>query len=48
MQLENNDIINSEMDDILLHEIQKVSADQEAYENAESDFDEKNSIRSTI
>ena len=39
-QQENNDIVASEVDEILLHENEKVSADKEAHENIESDFDE--------
>ena len=36
----NNDIINSALDETLLHKNQKVSALKEAPENIESDFDE--------
>ena len=39
-QQENNDIVASEVDEILLHENEKVSANKEAHENIESDFDE--------
>ena len=35
---DNNAIVNSEVDEILLHENQKVSAEKEAHENIESDF----------
>ena len=38
-QKENNNIVNSAVDEILLHENQKVSAKRDAHENVESDFD---------
>ena len=37
---ENNVIVNSSDDEILLHETQKVSAEEESHENIDSDFDE--------
>ena len=39
-QQEKNDIVNSAVDEILLQEDQKVSAEKGAHENIESDFDE--------
>ena len=37
---ENNDFVNSAVDEILLHENEKVSAAREAHENVDSDFDD--------
>ena len=39
-QQENNAIVNSTMDEILLQKNQKVNNEKEAHENVESDFDE--------
>ena len=39
-QQENNSIINSKGDEIILHKNQKVSAEKKAHENVESDFDD--------
>ena len=39
IQQENNYIVNNAMDEILLKENQKVSAEKESHENIESDFD---------
>ena len=38
-QQENNYIVNNAVDEILLQENQKVSAEKESHENIESDFD---------
>ena len=40
MQKYNNVIVNSVMDEILMHKNQKVSASKEVPENIDSDFDE--------
>ena len=40
MKQDNNAIVNSEVNEILLQENQKVSAEKGAHENIESDFDE--------
>ena len=39
-QQENNDFVNSEVDEILLNENGKVSDEKEALEHIDSDFDE--------
>ena len=37
-QKENDSIVNSEVDEIFLHENQNLSAENETHENVESDF----------